>query len=201
LQLVGAGQAGRHAGSLPPSRDVEWSIFMARAQAGDGHAYNRLLTEITPYLRTLAGRHCRAPQEVEDAVQDILLTIHSVRHIYDPARPFMPWLVTIARRRIIDRLRQQGRTRTYETPLEEDHETIADTGANIAESRSDGRALRAAVETLPPGQRGAITLLKFEELSLKEASQRSGLSVAALKVATRRAVKSLRALLARDDAP
>ncbi len=54
------------------------------------------------------------------------------------------------------------------------------------------RALREAIERLPQGQRDAIRLLKLQEMSLKEAATRSGMSVAALKVATHRAMKNLR---------
>ena len=198
LRVVGENQTGQRRNNSSLKREVEWSIFMARAQNGDGRAYNQLLTEITPYLRLLVGRHHRSPQDVEDTVQDILLTIHSVRQIYDPTRPFTPWLVAIGRRRIIDRLRQQGRSTARETPLNEDHETIADAETNL-ETRADGRSLREAVEKLPPGQREAITLLKLQEMSLKEAADRSGMSIAALKVATHRALKSLRAILGKGD--
>lgn len=180
------------------TRDVEWSIFMERAQTGDGQAYGQLLTEITPYLRILVGQHHRSPHDVEDTVQDILLTIHSIRQIYDPTRPFTPWLVALSRRRIIDRLRRQGRVGAHETPLNEDHESIVDVETN-SETRVDGRLLREAMDKLPPRQREAITLLKLREMSLKEAADRSGMSIAALKVATHRAVKSLRAILGKGD--
>ena len=85
---------------------------MARAQEGDAAAYRRVLAAIAPYLRALAARYHREPQDVEDSVQDILLTIHMIRHTYDPKRPFKPWLVAIGRRRIFDRLRGQGRMRS-----------------------------------------------------------------------------------------
>ena len=47
--------------------------------------------------------------DVEDVVQDVLMTVHAVRHTYDPKRPFGPWLVAIAHGRIIDQLRRQTR--------------------------------------------------------------------------------------------
>ena len=46
---------------------------------------------------------------MEDAVQDVLMTVHSIRQTYDPNRPFGPWLVTIAHRRVVDRLRRTTR--------------------------------------------------------------------------------------------
>src|SRR5437879_3846446 len=100
------------------ARDLDWSILMARAQGGDGEAYRRLLTEIAPYLRSLARQHHRDPGDVDDTVQDVLVTVHAIRHTYDPHRPFGPWLVAIAKRRIIDRLRRQGRTRPRDVVLD-----------------------------------------------------------------------------------
>ena len=168
---------------------------MAEAQSGNRDAYRRLLTEITPYLRFLAQRQHRDSRDVEDSVQDILLTVHSIRHTYDPARPFKPWLVAIGRRRIIDRLRINRRGRSRETELTEEHETFSVPATNIHEAQSDSRRLREAIEGLPAGQREAIRLLKIEEKSLKEASAESGMSVAALKVSVHRAVKALRTLM------
>ena len=173
----------------------EWAILMARAQEGDAAAYRHLLAAIAPYLRALAARYHRAPQDVEDSVQDILLTVHTIRHTYDPARPFKPWLVAIGRRRIIDRLRGQTRIRARETFLKSEHETFAAPEANLYEAEPDARALREAVAHLPDAQRRAVTMLKIEEKSLKEVSAATGMSIVALKVTTHRAVKNLRKLL------
>jgi RNA polymerase sigma factor (sigma-70 family) len=177
------------------ARELDWSILMARSQTGDRDAYRRLLEEITPYLRALAARRHRNGSDAEDAVQDILLTLHAIRHTYDPARPFGPWLVAIANHRLIDRLRRQGRQRSRETELLPEHETFPADQANLSEKALERRDLETAVEKLPPGQRQAIRLLKLEERSLKEAAAMSGMTIASLKVATHRAIKSLRKIL------
>jgi RNA polymerase sigma-70 factor (ECF subfamily) len=62
----------------------DWSQLMARAQDGDRDAYRVLLEDITPYLRALASRCFREAADIEDAVQDVLLTIHAVRHAMTP---------------------------------------------------------------------------------------------------------------------
>lgn len=173
-----------------------WSALMARAQDGDGAAYRRLLEEIAPYLRSMAARHRPLSGEVEDAVQDILLTLHAIRHTYDPSRPFKPWLVAIARRRIADRLRRRDR-RAAEVALGPEHETIAAVGPNLYALLSGRNGLRDAIGRLPPGQRRAVLLLKLRGLSLREAASESGMSVAALKVASHRGIKALRAMLNR----
>ena len=60
---------------------------------------------------------------------------------------------------------------------------------------SGRRGLREAIDKLPPGQRQAVLLLKLRGLSLKEAASESGMSAAALKVASHRGLKALRAAL------
>ena len=189
LSLVKEGTAA------PPPHELDWSIYMTHAQGGDREAYRLLLEEITPYLRSLAARRIQNRSDVEDAVQDALLTVHAVRHTYNPTRPFGPWLVAIANRRIVDGLRRRGRAGSRETPLEAEHETLAAPDANYHEVASEGGAMREAVDSLPRGQREAIRLLKLNEMSLKEAAAASGTSVAALKVATHRALKNLRKML------
>jgi RNA polymerase sigma-70 factor (ECF subfamily) len=182
---------------------LDWSRLMGRAQDGDRAAYRALLDDMTPYLRSLAARCFKEPGDIEDAVQDILLTVHAVRHAYDPRRPFGPWLVAIANRRMIDRLRRQTRAKFREIELTAEHETFsaaaANLSSNLGEVTVNEAALHAAIDKLPPEQRQAIRLLKLKEMSLKEAAAATGRSISALKVATHRAIKSLRKMLQREN--
>lgn len=175
-----------------------WSTLMSEAQDGDRDAYRTLLTEIEPYIRSIATRYLSRSADMEDAVQDVLMTVHSVRQTYDPKRPFGPWLVAIANRRIIDQLRRHTRHQRHEVEISAEHETFAAPPANLIGGNSVEVALVGAIDKLPPDQRDAIRMLKLKEMSLKEASQASGRSVTALKVATHRAIKNLRKLLKGD---
>jgi RNA polymerase sigma-70 factor (ECF subfamily) len=174
---------------------------MASAQDGDRVAYRALLEDIVPYLRALAARRFKEASDIDDSVQDILITIHAMRHTYDPCRPFGPWLATIANRRIVDGLRRQLRVRSRETELTAEHENFSAGVTNPLSDHdvtsADDVALRTAIESLPPDQRQAIRLLKLKEMSLKEAALASGRSIGALKVATHRAIKGLRKMLKR----
>jgi RNA polymerase sigma-70 factor (ECF subfamily) len=181
----------------PTSRapDQDWSVLMARGQQGDAQSYRRLLQSIAPYLRALAHRFGLSGPDLEDAVQDVLLTVHSIRHTYDPARPFGPWLTAVARHRLLDRLRRRVRQARRETELTEAHETFAAAETNHPELAGEAQRLTAAIASLPQGQRRAVELLKLKEMSLREASQVTGQSETALKVSVHRAIKRLRALL------
>lgn len=180
----------------PTEADRRWSALMASGQAGDRQAYDRLLREIAPYIRTVARYHHRAPDRAEEVVQDVLLAVHRMRHTYDPARPFRPWLAAIARCRSIDALRRRCRDARFEV-AEAAAGPAYDNAADPATERFDAAhetadQLGKAIALLPQGQREAIELLRLRELSLAEAAQLTGRSVAALKVNMHRALQSLR---------
>lgn len=176
------------------ARDLRWSRLMAAAQGGDGRAFEELLRECLPLLRAICRARLRDANEAEDAVQDTLLTIHRARDSYNAARPFRPWLVAIAERRALDRVRSRGRRAGREVPMDLAGEIAS--GQRGADAELDAQraatTLRGAVQELPPAQRTALGLTKIEDLSLAEASRRSGMTVGSLKVATHRAMHALR---------
>lgn len=182
-----------------PSDDL--GALMKAAQDGDRAAYRELLGEVAPLLRRrLTRRFPFLPhQDLEDLVQDILLAVHAVRATYDPARPFLPWLIAIARNRTADMARRYARRSAREVAVDTYPETFAEDETNGGGVYGDAEALTQAVKALPRGQRVAIELLKLRELSLKEAASVSGMSVTALKVATHRATRALRLALKTKD--
>lgn len=67
-----------------------WPALMAQAQAGDRLAYTRLLKALVPVIRSQIRKRIADDALVEDVIQDVLLTVHRVRHTYDPTYPFCP---------------------------------------------------------------------------------------------------------------
>src|SRR5215472_4212276 len=114
-------------------KDRRLAGLMRSAQDADGSAYAALLREITPLLRQMM-RHQRPflqRQDIEDLVQDVLLSLHAVRATYDPKRPFLPWLAAIARNRLADSARRYARRAAHELQAENLPVTFSDDGANI----------------------------------------------------------------------
>lgn len=182
--------------------DERLSGLMRAAQAGDADAYLVLLREITPRVRQIVRRRrgAGAPDAIEDLVQDVLLSVHVARASYDARRPFLPWLLAIARNRLVDGARRYARHAAHEVQVEDLDVTFAELAANSpSEPVGDVSALRNAVQALPPKQRDAIELLKLREFSLKEAAAATGMTVGALKVATHRAIAALRRMLAAGE--
>lgn len=182
--------------------EEEWSALMRAAQDGDQAAYAKLLRAILPHVRGLVRRRAyggSGDAEIEDVVQEVLLSLHLVRQTYDPARPFRPWLAGIVRHRLLDQARRRVRRGRHEVAVETLPETFQPAAANREQDESDEiAALKRAMAALSPGQRQAFELLKVKGLSLKQAAAETGLSVPALKVAAHRAYKSLKVAFGRD---
>lgn len=169
--------------------------WMEAAQNGDGEAYARLLAAVLPAVRRMVARRRPGAVDNEDVVQEVLLTLHGIRHTYDPSRPFLPWLAAIVARRCADAARGEMRRVRRTSPLDDLPETIGAVEPNMI--AMDGRALGRALAELPEGQRRAVELIKLREMSLAEASAVTGMSQGALKVAVHRAIKALKGLMER----
>ena len=180
------------------SKDRELCALMRSAQDGDRAAYVALLQEVLPIVKRVVQSRVGflSGSDREDIVQEVLLSLHAARATYDPQRPFTPWLMTIIHNRMVDNARRYSRRSANEVLVDELPAHVADEGAEHAiNAYGDPQALREAVKNLRKGQRTAIELLKIREMSLKEASAASGMSISALKVSVHRAIKTLRASL------
>lgn len=184
--------------------DAQWAAWMLCAQDGDKNAYRQLLQAITPYVRAIARRYLGHGEDAEDAVQEVLMVVHGIRHTFERGRPFKPWLGTIASRRCIDLLRRRAHRARHEMAEEVDFEFHAhgDPGPEDTLLREhEARRVRSAIDALPARQRDAISMLRLQELSLNEAAGHSKQTVGALKVACHRAIGSLQRALTGKDKP
>jgi RNA polymerase sigma-70 factor (ECF subfamily) len=193
-------------GSRPPERrvslhthdniaDERRSAWMAAAQAGDAAAYQQLLRDCIPVIKAVVRRRGVPADRIDDAVQDVLLTIHKARQTYDPRRSFTAWMSVIAERRAIDLMRrtQRQHLREVHAPLEfESHaDETGDPGQGVAHADASG-AVASALAGLPARQREAVQHLVLEERSLDEAAAATRRSKGSLKVNLHRALKALR---------
>jgi RNA polymerase sigma-70 factor (ECF subfamily) len=186
---------------------------MAAAQRGDAEAYASLLRSLLAPLRAFVRSRGVDAGEIEDVVQEILISIHRARHTWRADRPFEPWLWAVARNASTDALRWQGRERSRRgrpahVPGREPPagDALATSGAALdPEAQLTARELSPglveALRKLPASQREAVELLYVEQLTVAEAASRAGVSASALKVRAHRGARALRdALRAEDEA-
>ncbi len=179
-------------------------IAMERYGAGDEAAFADVYDELAPRLYGYFLRRTRDAALAEDLVQQTMLHIHRARVRFIPGAEVLPWAFAIARRLLIDDVRRGMRRR--EVMLEDETAGKATPGAG-ADDLLQARELAARIERvlagLAPSQRAAFELLKWEGLTLADAAEALGTTVAAVKVRAHRAYEALRFALGEvaDDFP
>lgn len=164
------------------------SRLAALAQRGDRSAYTALLQAARDWLQRYFRRRVN-PGELDDLVQETLLSLHRKLASFDPGRPFLPWLAAIARYRFVDHLRLAYRR--AEDELNEESLPAIDGEPAIAARISLDRLF----DELPRAQCRAIELVKIEGHSISEASAATGQSESLIKVNIHRGLKRLAALI------
>jgi RNA polymerase sigma-70 factor, ECF subfamily len=177
----------------PNPQDIAqaWPALMQAAQNGDAVAYRQLLGEISPVIKRFLRSRLFSDTALDDLLQEILLAIHAGRHTYRPEQPFQHWMFGIARHKLIDYFRKQGRLNAREVSGDDLVTFMADP-ANTPEEALSYKDIRQALTQLPDKQRRVMVLTKIEGYSMAEAAAKLGMTETAVKVTAHRAYKRLK---------
>lgn len=137
-------------------------------------------------------------QVAEDVVQETLTRAWQSAGALlagDRAR-LRPWLVTVARRIVIDRHRAQQARPIETAPPEPDGVAVADPTAHVATALT----VRAALRELSPSHREILLETYFRERTTQEAAQALGLPAGTVKSRVYYALRELRDRLTEEEA-
>ena len=167
---------------------TELAALLTSGLTGSRTDYARFLESVTPLLRRMTAK--RLPSsDVEDVVQEILISIHKARHTYDGKRPIMPWIVAIARFRITDHLRKYYAQMRHQSV---DISEVENLLANVTEDTSDNESVDELLEDVPKKHKRILTMMHVEGYTAKEVGQEMHMNESAVKVAAHRAIKKIR---------
>jgi RNA polymerase sigma factor (sigma-70 family) len=177
------------------AREDEWASWMLSAIAGDGRAYHKLLTAVTPHLRVIARRRCEQfgvpKSEAEDVVQEVLLAMHLKRGTWDPARLLGPWMAALVRNKLVDSLRRRGRQ--VSIPLEDVIATLESDDHTDVTHRMD---IEQILARLKDPQRTIVKSISIDGSSTRETAERLKMTEVAVRVSFHRSLKELSTLYA-----
>lgn len=173
--------------------------LMVRIQKGDHQAFSILVRRHAQRFFAAAYRMSGRADEAEDVVQEAFLKLWQRPQAFDAGKgaKFTTWFYRVVTNLAIDK----GRRRKNEVgPSALDF--IADdreSAQACLEVSEKGRAVEAAIQSLPARQKLALNLCFYEELSNKEAAEILGVGVKALESLLMRAKAALKEKLARQD--
>jgi RNA polymerase sigma-70 factor (ECF subfamily) len=168
---------------------------MERYARGEDAAFEELYDRLAPRLLAYLLRQTRDQARAEDAVQQTMLQIHRARGRFAPGAQAVPWAFAIARRLLIDMHRRTGREVVAKDADESALELLVALDApadDVAIANELAHRIAKVLAKLPENQRVAFELIKQEGLSVAEAADVLGTTVAAVKLRAHRAYEALR---------
>jgi len=172
--------------------------LMALAARDQTEALNQLMLRWQDRIFHFIRKGVRDADVAEELTQETFWRVWQSRRKYKPGGTFSAWLFRIASRLCLDHYRKQSR-RPDLVGSDDPPDSVAPPRDDPAEAARAGElagAIDAAMAQLPPNQRLAMEMVRFEGLSYKEAAEALELSVGAVEQLMYRARQQLRVALA-----
>lgn len=182
---------------LEPGEESD-EVLMTRVADADADALAKLFERHSGVIKSVIFKIIHNEAEAEDVLMEVFHEAWNGASKYSAAKgKALGWLVTMARRRGIDRLRKRQSysraTDRLQVEVEHDPEAwISGRDPNGDTERADVRAfIRARLLDLPPFQRDAIELAFFKGMSQREIAAHTGIPLGTIKTRIELGLKKL----------
>ena len=176
--------------------------LMLQVQAGDQGAFQELFRRFSPRILQYARRMVGAEARAEELTQDVFTQVFRFRDRYRPESKFATWIFTIATNLCLNDLRRPERrlrVDIWNTPAGEENRegpSLPDPDARTPEedavSHEIAVRLQRAIAGLPPKQRAAVMLSRFDGLAYQDVANALGCTEGAVKALIFRATQTLK---------
>ncbi len=176
------------------------ATLMRRIAEGDEKAFETLVERHQGLVLGVVARMLGHRGDAEDIAQEVFVRAWKSASRYKPSAKFTTWLLTIARNLVFNAVRDNRRHARNVSM--DDEETVCQwpdpatrTPAQEHADKELREAVDAAIEALPPQQRMALILRRYDGLAYEEIAEVLKTSVPSVKSLLFRAREELRARL------
>jgi RNA polymerase sigma-70 factor (ECF subfamily) len=192
--------------SREEGRNVDERELLSRVAAGDSEAANEICAHwLDPVYRFIRAHSGCPPEEAEDISQETFVAFLRSVHAFRGEATIYTWLCAIARRKIVDYYRSQGRRAKHNAGPIDDRLSVIAADEPLPEECVTDEELRQAVLNevwqLPDHQRQALHDKYVAAKSTAEMASEYGKTVKAVESLLGRAREALRQRLIRDNDP
>jgi len=173
--------------------------LMERIQERDERALEVLMKRYQAMLRSVVGRVLSIDQDVTDVVEEVFIGVWNQAANFDMAKgKAVAWIITIARRRAIDRVRRRQAYDRAEMRFRLSNDTgtqhlAADDVEEQAASDDHAEVFAELISKLPEAQRAVVHMAFYRGLSQREIARETGIPLGTIKTRLELGVKKLRA--------
>ena len=192
--MAGSGNPGRapEHGPAGPARRDGLELLLAQVAKGDHAAFRAVYDQAAPAVLGIVRRVLRDPAQSEEVMQEVLLEIWRTAARFDPAAgSAVAWIMTLAHRRAVDRVRSEQRATERELRAATatiDYDEVSD----AVETSLEHQRVRRCLDGLTDLQRESVTLAYYGGYSYREVAQLLGVAVGTVKTRMRDGLIRLR---------
>jgi RNA polymerase sigma-70 factor (ECF subfamily) len=172
----------------PSQISVEEAALVREAAGGSSRAFEALVRAHSRRVFNFLNQMTRHRQDAEDLTQRTFIKAYHNLGRFDPQRPLINWLLTIARRTALNHFRD---TKRWEE-IPENSESTEASPARQAETREGAENIWTRAREVLSQREFEVLWMRFaEELSTEETARATGLTTANVKVIVFRARQQL----------
>jgi RNA polymerase sigma-70 factor (ECF subfamily) len=169
--------------------------LMARYVEGNYAAFEELYKRHAGKVNGFLRKRLQTKEMIEDVFQATFLQLHQSRRRYDSSLPFLPWLFTICRNVMIDKLRAQKRTLEDLSANAYDNLDPGVQIPNVAISASESAGfIDQWAQSLSQKERDILSLRFANDFSFDEIAKRLGINSSNARKVSQRALKKLKSI-------
>ena len=174
--------------------DTQLEIALREAQMGDPAAFGRVYGEFSSRVFGLCRKMLGSQAAAEDATSEVFERAYHALDSYDRERPFDRWILTIASRHCLNRLRRDRlEMRLFDhAPVEVPAPATSASPLVALENNERRRTVLAAIDALPEHYRLPLVLKYYGDLSYDEIAAELGTTRNNVAVLLHRAKRALR---------
>ncbi len=173
--------------SAPEPAPIGDETLMAQIQERQPEALAALYDRYSGILKSLIMGVIHNDAEADDLLQEIYMEIwnQAAHYSAQKGKP-LGWIVTLTRRRSIDRLRKKQAYARAEERLQNETEQqpeawVHNSTEDDIEMSDTRRLLMGILKNLPPAQREAIDLAFYHGMSQREIAAKTGIPLGTIK--------------------
>jgi RNA polymerase sigma-70 factor, ECF subfamily len=179
---------------------VEATNLLTKIANGDRTALSHLYDRYSRMIYAIAWKSLNSVEDCEEVVLDVFAQIWRIADRFDANKGSVEqWIFTLARSRILDRLRKFQRLNKVNDAIAAGKEiafpTISVDPIESVEIADRRQQVLSALSNIPPEQRQVIEMAYYQGLTHTEIATQTGLSLGTVKTRLRLGLSKLKVVL------
>lgn len=183
---------------MTPAFDLDTQL-MIRVQCDDAASFGELLQRNRNIVLNYLSRMVVNRAIAEELAQDVFVRVYRSRRTYEPSARFSTWLYRITTNVALNYFRDEKRAQNQVSLDVQEAVQLRREAQDVTPLVEDRlvndvvvQQIRSAIRALPPKQRAAVLMHKYEEMDYAQIARVLGCTTSAVKALMFRAYETLR---------